>query len=121
MRSEQRETATLIGSDKVEGTKVYRSNGEKVGAIERVMIDKRTGRVVYAVMGVGGFIGFGEDYYPVPWPLLTYNKRLDGYEVDISERQLKSAPRYGEDQSWDWSDRSRARMIDDYYRLPPAA
>ena len=45
-----RETANLIGSDKVEGTPVYRSNGERVGQIERVMIDKINGKVAYAVM-----------------------------------------------------------------------
>jgi sporulation protein YlmC with PRC-barrel domain len=65
------ETTSLIGSDKVEGTAVYRSNGDKVGAIERVMIDKRSGKVAYAVMSFGGFLGIGEDYYPLPWSLLT--------------------------------------------------
>ena len=54
----------MIGSNKVEGTAVYRSNGEKVGRIERVMIDKVNGKIAYAVMSFGGFMGFGEDYYP---------------------------------------------------------
>jgi len=70
---DRRETANLIGSDKVEGTPVYRSNGERAGTIERVMIDKTTGKVAYAVMSFGGFLGIGEDYYPLPWSLLTYN------------------------------------------------
>ena len=61
---DRRETASLIGSDKVEGTPVYRSNGEPVGQIERVMIDKLSGKVAYAVMSFGGFLGIGEDYYP---------------------------------------------------------
>ncbi len=47
------ETYSLIGSDKVEGTDVRRSNGDKVGTIERLMIDKRSGRVAYAVMSFG--------------------------------------------------------------------
>jgi hypothetical protein len=54
-----RETAHLIGSDKVEGTPVRRSNGDKIGTIERVMIEKRSGRVAYAVMTFGGFLGIG--------------------------------------------------------------
>ena len=58
----ERETGSLIASDKVEGTNVYRSNGESVGEIERVMIDKRDGKVAYAVMSFGGFLGIGEDY-----------------------------------------------------------
>jgi sporulation protein YlmC with PRC-barrel domain len=78
-----RETHSLIASDKVEGTAVYRSNGEKIGAIERVMIDKSSGKVPYAVMSFGGFLGMGADYYPVPWAMLKCDPRMDGYVVDI--------------------------------------
>ena len=60
----------LIGSDRVEGTNVYRSDGKKIGEIERVMIDKVSGQAAYAVMGFGGFLGIGEDHYPVPWQRL---------------------------------------------------
>ena len=116
---EKRETANLIGSDKVEGTPVYRSNGERVGKIERIMIDKLTGKVAYAVMSFGGFMGIGEDYYPLPWPLLTYNPRLDGYEVNIGEQQLKGAPKYSKHESWDWSDAARGRKLYAYYDITP--
>src|SRR5215204_1445806 len=108
---DSRETEFLIGSDKVEGTNVYRSNGEKIGQIERVMIDKITGKVAYAVMSFGGFLGVGHGAYPVPWSLLTYNERLGGYEVDVSDAQLKAAPKYGRNAAWDWSDRSRGQQI----------
>jgi hypothetical protein len=116
---DKRETANLIGSDKVEGTSVYRQNGEKAGRIERVMIDKISGKVAYAVMSFGGFMGIGEDYYPLPWQILTYNPGLDGYEVNISEPQLKGAPRYGKHESWDWADRSRGQKVYDYYGVTP--
>ncbi len=112
-----RETYSLIASDKVEGTAVYRSNGEKVGRIERVMIDKINGKVAYAVMSFGGFMGIGEDYYPLPWSLLTYNPQLEGYEVNISEQQLKGAPKYSAHETWDWA--GRGRSVDDYYHVPP--
>ena len=117
MAMEDRETFSLIGSDKVEGTNVYRSNGERIGQIERVMIDKITGKVAYAVMSFGGFLGLGEDYYPVPWSLLTYNRELGGYEIDISDEQLKAAPKYGRSAAWDWADRSRGQQIVDYYKV----
>ena len=116
---DKRETANLIGSDKVEGTPVYRSNGERVGKIERIMIDKLTGKVAYAVMSFGGFMGIGEDYYPLPWPLLTYNPRLDGYEVNIGEQQLKGAPKYSKHENWDWSDAARGRKLYAYYDITP--
>jgi hypothetical protein len=111
---EARETYSLIGSDKVEGTAVYRSNGEKIGKIIRLMIGKQSGKVGYAVMSFGGFMGIGEDYYPLPWSLLTYNPRLEGYEVNITDAQLKGAPKYSTHENWDWG--SRARTIDDYYK-----
>jgi hypothetical protein len=45
------------------------------------MIDKISGKVGCAVMSFGGFMGIGQDYYPLPWNLLTHNPRLEGYEV----------------------------------------
>jgi PRC-barrel domain len=116
---DKRETVSLIGSDKVEGTAVYRSNGDKVGSIERVMIDKISGKVAYAVMSFGGFLGIGEDYYPLPWSLLTYNPKLEGYEVNVSEQQLKGAPKYSQNESWDWNDQARGRKVYDYYGVTP--
>src|SRR4051794_29671352 len=89
---EQRESHDLIGSDKVEGTNVYRSNGEKIVEIERIMLEKRSGKVAYAVMSFGGFLGLGHDHYPVPWARLTYNEKLGGYEVNISDQELTKAP-----------------------------
>jgi len=59
MVAETRETGSLIGSDKVEGTAVYGPNDQKIGSIERVMIDKKSGRVSYAVLSFGGFLGGG--------------------------------------------------------------
>jgi PRC-barrel domain len=112
---DQRETSNLIGSDKVEGTPVYRLNGDHIGQIERVMIDKISGKVAYAVMSFGGFLGIGEDYYPLPWSVLTYNPTLGGYEVEITDQQLKGAPKYSRHESWDWSDRQRTQKLTDYY------
>ena len=114
----RRETVSLIGSDKVEGTAVYRSDGTKIGRIERVMIEKVSGEVAYAVMSFGGFMGIGEDYYPLPWSALTYNPELDGYEVNVSEEQLKGAPRFTQHGTWDWSSPDRARKLHDYYGTP---
>jgi sporulation protein YlmC with PRC-barrel domain len=117
MAEELDETSQLIGSDKVEGTNVYRSNGEKVGAIERIMIDKRSGKVAYAIMSFGGFLGLGHEHYPVPWARLTYNTSLGGYELNISDAELKGAPKYSEND-WDWTS-DRNRQVYDYYKIPP--
>jgi sporulation protein YlmC with PRC-barrel domain len=73
MATEERETASLIGSDKFEGTSVYGADETQIGSIERVMIDKRSGKVSYAVLSFGGFLGIGDDHYPIPWESLKYD------------------------------------------------
>jgi PRC-barrel domain len=115
---DQRETTSLIGSDKVEGTAVYGPDREKIGSIERVMIDKIRGKVAYAVLSFGGFLGMGEDYYPVPWSTLNYDTSLGGYRVNFTKDQLDRAPKYTESQGWNWS-RENDRKVYDYYGAQP--
>jgi len=62
-----RQPHSLIASDRVEGTPVRRSSGEKIGTIERLMIDKLSGNVAYAVLSFGGFLGMGQKHLPIPW------------------------------------------------------
>jgi hypothetical protein len=115
MVTEVRETGSLIGSDKVEGTAVYGADDTKIGSIERVMIDKISGKVSYAVLSFGGFLGIGDDHYPLPWQSLKYDTNLGGYRTGITETQLQGAPKYGNDNAWNWSDPARTRSVNDYY------
>jgi PRC-barrel domain len=114
----RRETVSLIGSDKVDGTPVYGADDGKIGIVQRVMIDKISGKVAYAVTSFGGFLGIGEDYYPLPWPQLKYDTRLGGYRIGVTEDQLKGAPKYSRSQEWDWANRENDRRIYEYYGTP---
>jgi len=114
-----KETYDLIASDKVEGTAVRRPNGDSIGQIERLMIDKRSGHVAYAVMRFGGFLGIGSDFFPIPWSALTYNEELDAYELDIPDDRLRVAPHYADESAFDWGNRQRGREIYDYYGVTP--
>jgi hypothetical protein len=69
-------------------------------------------------MGFGGFLGMGEDHYPVPWSRLTYSERLVGYEVNLTDEQLKNAPHYATGEEWKW-DSVQGRAIYDYYGVAP--
>ena len=120
MDTEQNETGRLIGSDKVEGTTVYGAEDQAIGSIERVMIDKRSGQVSYAVLTFGGFLGIGNEHYPLPWQSLKYDTRLGGYRTAITESQLKAAPKYGTNEGWDWEDSARGRAVDAYYGVIPS-
>jgi len=110
-----KEFGNLIGSDKVEGTAVYGADQDKIGSIERVMIDKGSGQVSYAVLSIGGFLGMGAELYPLPWNSLTYNTDLQGYQTGITLDKLEGAPKYVADSDWDWNDPVRTKSVTDYY------
>jgi len=79
-------------SDRVIGTDVRRPDGKWVGPIERLMRDKVSGRVAYAVMSFGGFLGLGEDSHTLPWSVLRFEPRQNAYVLDLTDEQLRAAP-----------------------------
>lgn len=91
---------TLISSEKVEGTRVFDLQGNKIGQIDHLMIERASGQVRYAVLSFGGFLGMGHSHYPLPWSSFRYDTGLEGYSTSVSEAQLKDAPEYSDD-SWD--------------------
>jgi hypothetical protein len=117
--NDDREFGNLIGSDKVEGTAVYGADRKKIGSIKRVMIDKTSGKASYAVLSFGGFLGIGDDYYPLPWQSLKYDTSLGGYIAGITEDRLQGAPKDANENSWDWGAPGTAKSIDDYYMVIP--
>ena len=62
--------------------------------------------------------GMGEDYYPLPWSKLDYDTQLGGYRVDITENQLKGAPKFTRSTDWDWSNRTNDEKVYKYYNEP---
>ena len=112
---ETNETRDLISSDKVEGTSVYDRNGNNLGTISNVMLDKRSGQVAYAVLSFGGFLGMGSSYHPLPWDQLHYDSNQGGYLVDITKEQLEGAPTYSATEEARWQDPAYGRSIDAYY------
>ena len=108
----------LIESDRVEGTTVYDRRGNKIGSIKRLMIEKVGGKVAYAVMSFGGFLGLGKEEYTIPWNKLDYDTSLGGYLSDITEQQVQGAPTFYRDPAYEWSDRNRERELHDYWRAP---
>ncbi len=104
----------VISSDKVEGTTVYNGSGEKLGSIDDLMIDKRSGHIRYAVLEFGGFLGIGTDRYPIPWTVLRYDTDKEGYVIPLDKGKLENAPRYQE-AAVPVYDTDFGRRIDSYY------
>ncbi len=105
----------MISSEDVEGTTVYGAGDSQVGEIDHLMIDKVSGRVTYAVMSFGGFLGLGHSHYPIPWNALKYDTALGGYRTGITEQQLKDAPAFSDDS---WSDRNWETRTHQHYGVP---
>ena len=107
---------SLISSNDVEGTNVYDAKGDKIGEIDHLMIDKKSGRVTYAVMSFGGILGLGHSHYPLPWPAFKYDTSLAGFRTNITESQLRDAPMFSDDS---WNDREWESKVHRHYNADP--
>ncbi len=108
----------LISSNRVEGTPVFNGDGEKLGSVREVMLNKKSGQVAYAVMSFGGFLGLGERYHPLPWDVLDYDPKRLGYVVALDKKALEDAPTVGPEDNR-LQDRRYIAGIYEYYGLAP--
>ena len=110
------ETDRLISSDKAVGTAVYNRQGEHLGSVYNLMIDKYSGQICYAVLEFGGFLGMGTDRYPIPWNVLKYDTGKGGYTVPLNKAKLENAPKY-RDQEVPVYDTDYGSRINKYYGM----
>jgi len=110
-------STSLIAADKVTGTSVYNLAGEKLGSVDNIMIDKASGRAIYAVMSFGGFLGMGEGYHALPWSTLKYSHDKGGYVVDLDKDRLTDAPVHDGGEDFMWTP-EYGRRVDGYYNAP---
>ncbi|WP_192649646.1 PRC-barrel domain-containing protein [Sphingopyxis sp. OAS728] len=67
-------------------------DGDKLGSVHAFMINKRSGQTVYAILSIGGFLGMGKAYYPLPFELLAFEATSDSFTVTIDRRVLEGGP-----------------------------
>jgi sporulation protein YlmC with PRC-barrel domain len=115
------ESVSMIAATKVNGTRVYNAAGEQLGSIHDLMLNKLNGRVTYAVLSFGGFLGIGERYHPIPWNQLKYSEKHVAYIVNLDKRQLDEAPSYVISDVPDWDSPNYRSGIDSYYGAQPIA
>jgi sporulation protein YlmC with PRC-barrel domain len=109
------ETTRLISSEKVSGTGVENTNGDNLGHIDEIMIDKISGRVAYAVLNYGSFLGLGGKLFAIPWDILKYDTNRSSYVIGIPIEKLKDAPSF---DAHDWpnlAEPAYGRRLHDYY------
>ena len=108
-----RDAATLTGDSVVNAT------GEHLGKIRAIMLDVPSGRVAYAVLSFGGFLGAGNKLFAIPWPALTLDPFEKRFVFDVSKERLETAPGFDKDHWPRMADREWATDIHEYYNVPP--
>jgi hypothetical protein len=106
----------LIESDHIEGIAVYDANDNRIGTITRLVIEKVSGHIAYAVTAFGGFLGLGHELHTIPREQLPYEMALHGYKTSITEGQLRNAPEFSRQDDALLSGHQREEL-NAYYRV----
>ena len=107
-------SASTLAGDTVRNTK-----GEDLGKIEELMIDVDRGRIAYAVLSFGGFLGMGDKLFAIPWEALTIDFDEHEFVLDVDKDLLKNAPGFDKNHWPRMADRQWAQGIYDYYGHRP--
>lgn len=109
----------LMGANTLDGNDVYNRQDQDLGDIKEIMLDMATGRVAYAVLSYGGFLGMGNKLFAVPWKALTLDTANKRFVLDVAQERLASAPGFDKDQWPDMADTTWAKEVHDYYGVTP--
>ena len=107
---------TMVPSDRVEHVAVHSRDGERLGMIERLMLDKVSGTVAYAVIKTGGLLG-SHHHYLILWNALRYDPKRQVYETDLTMNELRAGPSEFDDETFDWGDRARSYPHPHYWTV----
>ena len=105
--------STLIGGD------VHNPQGENLGSIKELMLDVELGRVAYAVLSFGGFLGMGDKLFAIPFGALSLNAAKDHFTLNVPKERLKEAPGFDKDDWPSAADRTWGREIHTFYGVEP--
>ena len=105
----------LMGAETLIGNEVCNGDGDELGELKEIMLDVRSGRVAYAVLSFGGFLGVGEKLFAVPWSALTLDTMNRRFVLNVDQERLKSAPGFDKDNWPDMADESWISDVHSYY------
>src|SRR5437867_604576 len=107
------DAATLIGDS------VVNASDENLGKIEAIMLDVTTGRIAYAVLSFGGFLGLGAKLFAIPWSALTLDAGEKRFILNVTKERLENAPGFDKDHWPSMADSTWATEIHAYYDIRP--
>lgn len=106
---------TLLSATTITGDDVCNMQDENLGKIQDVMLDIADGRIRYAVLASGGFLGMGDRLFAIPWKALKQDKENKRFILDIDADRLKNAPGFDKDEWPNMADASWSSTVDSYY------
>ena len=109
----------IMAADTLEGDRVKNAVGEDLGTIEHIMLDVPMGRIAYAVMSFGGFLGMGDKLFAIPWSALTLDTEDECFILHTDVEHLKQAPGFDQDRWPSMADERWAKTLHTYYDTPP--
>lgn len=109
----------LMTASTLEGDKVVNRQGEDLGEIDEIMLDVPRGRIAYAVMSSGGFLGMGEKLFAIPWSALTLDTDNKCFVLDVDKQRLKDAPGFDKDSWPSMADTEFDTRVHSYYGTRP--
>lgn len=109
----------VLSADTMKNDKVINADGEELGEIEEIMIDVNSGRVAYAVLSFGGFLGMGEKLFAIPWAALHLDRKRECFQLNVDTERLENAPGFDKNDWPEFADEAWATGIHDYYDYEP--
>jgi len=109
----------VLAADTLTGDTVVNRQKEDLGKIEHLMIDVQTGRVAYAVLSFGGFLGMGDKLFAIPWSALAIDTGEKQFVLEVDKKSLESAPGFDKAHWPDMADRAWGAEVNKYYGAKP--
>ncbi len=109
----------VMAAETLQGDDVVNLQGDKLGSIEDIMLDVRSGRVAYAVLSFGGLLGMGDKLFAIPWGALTLDADRKCFVLDLPKDRLQNAPGFDKDHWPSMADESWAVQVYSYYNQEP--
>jgi sporulation protein YlmC with PRC-barrel domain len=110
---------SVLAASTLEGDSVRNAAGEDLGTIDEIMIDIPSGRVAYAVLSFGGFLGMGDKLFAVPWSALKVDEDEKCFVLNVDKRTIEKAPGFDKNNWPDMSDSTWGTEVFGYYQVKP--
>lgn len=109
----------VMAADTLKGNKLFTSDQQEIGKISEIMLDVRSGRIAYAVLSSGGFLGMGEKLHAIPWSALTLDTDEKCFRLNVTADHVKNAPAFDKEHWPSMADERWGSSLHQHYNQQP--